>query len=123
MMVGAVPRTIEWIGGLEGHVVMIDQTRLPAELVMLECRDVQTMWHAIRRLSVRGAPAIGIAAAMGAVLGIRDYDGLDHDGFLKKLDDVCEYLASSRPTAVNLRWALDRLRRRASVSNSRRRSR
>lgn len=113
MSVGAVPRTIEWIGGLEGHVVMIDQTRLPAELVMLECRDVQTMWHAIRRLSVRGAPAIGIAAAMGAVLGVRDYAGLDRDGFLKKLEDVCEYLASSRPTAVNLRWALDRLRLRA----------
>jgi len=108
--VGAVPKTIEWIGGLEGHVVMIDQTRLPSELVMLECRDVQTMWHAIRRLSVRGAPAIGIAAAMGAVLGVRDYDGLDREGFLKKLDDVSEYLASSRPTAVNLRWALDRLR-------------
>ena len=110
MSVGAVPKTIEWIGGLEGHVVMIDQTRLPSELVMLECRDVQTMWHAIRRLSVRGAPAIGIAAAMGAVLGVRDYDGLDREGFLKKLDDVSEYLASSRPTAVNLRWALDRLR-------------
>jgi len=111
--VGAVPRTIEWIGGLDGHVVMIDQTRLPAELVMLECRDVQTMWNAIKRLSVRGAPAIGIAAAMGAVLGVRDYDGLDRDGFLKKFDEVCDYLASSRPTAVNLRWALDRLRRRA----------
>jgi methylthioribose-1-phosphate isomerase len=121
--VGAVPKTIEWIGGLEGHVVMIDQTRLPSELVMLECRDVQTMWHAIRQLSVRGAPAIGIAAAMGAVLGVRDCGGLDRDGFLKKLEEVCEYLASSRPTAVNLRWALDRLRRRASVYTSPRDSR
>lgn len=108
-----VPRTIEWIGGIEGHVVMIDQTRLPAELVMLDCRDVRTMWDAIKRLSVRGAPAIGIAAAMGAVLGVRDHDGLDRAGYLKKLDEVCEYLASSRPTAVNLRWALDRIRRRA----------
>ncbi len=113
MSVGTVPRTIEWIGGLEGHVLMIDQTRLPTELVILECRDVQTMWQAIRRLSVRGAPAIGIAAAMGAVLGVRDYDDLDRDGLLKRLEEVCEYLASSRPTAVNLRWALDRLRRRA----------
>ena len=92
---------------------MVDQTRLPAELVMLECRDVRTMWDAIKRLSVRGAPAIGIAAAMGAVLGVRDYNGDDRAGFLKKLDEVCEYLASSRPTAVNLRWALDRGRRRA----------
>ena len=54
MSVSAVPRTIEWIGGLEGHVVMIDQTRLPAELVMLECRDVQTMWQAIKQLSEIG---------------------------------------------------------------------
>jgi len=118
MSLGSVPRTIEWVGGLEGHVVVIDQTRLPAELVMLECRDVQTMWHAIRRLSVRGAPAIGVAAAMGAVLGVREYDELDRQGFLKKLDEVCEYLASSRPTAVNLRWALDRMRRRASALSS-----
>jgi methylthioribose-1-phosphate isomerase len=113
MSVDAVPRTIEWIGGLDGHVLMIDQTRLPAELVMLECRDVRTMWDAIRRLCVRGAPAIGIAAAMGAVLGVRDYHGNDHAGFMKKLNEVCDFLASSRPTAVNLRWALDRIRRRA----------
>jgi len=113
MSVDAVPRTIEWIGGLDGHVLMIDQTRLPAELVMLECRDVRTMWDAIRRLCVRGAPAIGIAAAMGAVLGVRDYHGDDRAGFMKKLNEVCDDLASSRPTAVNLRWALDRIRRRA----------
>ena len=113
MSVDQVPKTIEWIGGLDGHVLMIDQTRLPAELVMLECRDVRTMWEAIKRLRVRGAPAIGIAAAMGAVLGVRDYDGPDRAGFLKHLDGVCDYLASSRPTAVNLRWALDRIRRRA----------
>ena len=109
----AVPKTIEWVGGLDGHVLMIDQTRLPSDLVMLECRDVRIMWDAIKRLCVRGAPAIGIAAAMGAVLGIRECDGEDRAGFLKKLDEVCEYLASSRPTAVNLRWALDRIRRRA----------
>ena len=101
--IDAVPKTIEWIGGLDGQVVMIDQTRLPSELVMLECRDVETMWRAIRQLNVRGAPAIGIAAAMGAVLGVRDYEGPDRDDFLKKLEDVYEYLASSRPTAVNLR--------------------
>ena len=113
MSVSTVPRTIEWLGGLDGCVRLIDQTRLPAELVMLECRDVRTMWDAIKRLSVRGAPAIGIAAAMGAVLGVRDYEGDDRAGFLKRLEEVCEYLASSRPTAVNLRWALERIRRRA----------
>jgi methylthioribose-1-phosphate isomerase len=110
MTAGMPPRTIEWVGGLDGFVRMIDQTKLPAELTMLECRDAQTMYEAIKRLRVRGAPAIGIAAAMGAVLGIREYSGSDRDGFLKALDKACDYLAGSRPTAVNLTWALDRLR-------------
>ncbi len=90
---------------------MIDQTRLPTELVMLKCQKVDQVWHAIERLSVRGAPAIGIAGAMGAVLGVRDYEGSDQAGFLRKLGEVCDYLASSRPTAVNLFWALDRIKR------------
>ncbi len=111
--IAAVPRAIEWVGGLDGYILMIDQTRLPAELVKLECRDAQSIWQAIKRLSVRGAPAIGIAAAMGVVLGIRDYEGQDRAGFLKRLDDVCDFLGSSRSTAVNLRWALDRMRSRA----------
>jgi len=113
-----IPRTIEWIGGLDGHVSMIDQTKLPTELVHLQCRDPETVWHAIKRLSVRGAPAIGIAGAMGAVLGIRSYDGADRDGFLRKLDEVCSYLASSRPTAVNLFWALDRMKATAAAARS-----
>ncbi|MHC4698389.1 MAG: S-methyl-5-thioribose-1-phosphate isomerase [Planctomycetota bacterium] len=112
------PRTIEWIGDLDGYVSMIDQTRLPAELTMIECRDPETVWDAIKRLSVRGAPAIGIAAAMGAVLGVRDYAGSDRRGLLTRLDEVCDYLATSRPTAVNLTWALDRIRRRARLSDS-----
>jgi len=105
-----IPKTIEWIGGLDGCVSMIDQTRLPTELVRLECRDPETVWYAIKRLAVRGAPAIGIAGAMGAVLGVRDYAGTDRNGFLAELDKACDYLASSRPTAVNLFWALDRIR-------------
>ena len=92
---------------------MIDQTRLPTELVMLKCQKVDQVWHAIERLSVRGAPAIGIAGAMGAVLGVRDYDGNDRAGFLRKLGETCDHLASSRPTAVNLFWALDRVKRSA----------
>ncbi len=106
---GNVPRTIEWVGGLDGYVSMIDQTRLPAELVMLACRDVQALWEAIRRLSIRGAPAIGVAAAMGVVLGVRDYHRNDREGFLQRLSEVCDYLAGSRPTAVNLFWALERM--------------
>lgn len=108
-----VPRTIEWIGGLDGHVAMIDQTLLPHRLVMLRVEDVETMWADIRRLAVRGAPAIGIAAAMGLVLGIRGSAARTPTELVKEVDRVASYLASSRPTAVNLRWALDQMRRRA----------
>lgn len=118
MTAWSLPRTIEWVGGLDGYVSMIDQTRLPTELTMLECRDKETMWDAIKCLRVRGAPAIGIAAAMGAVLGVRDHTGPDRGGFLAHLDKVCEYLATSRPTAVNLTWALDRMQRCARNSHS-----
>jgi len=106
------PRTVEWIGGLDGHVALIDQTRLPERLVFVEVRDPVAMWDAIKRLVVRGAPAIGVAAAFGAVLGVRPFRG-DTPGLLAELDHACEYLKSSRPTAVNLAWALERVRRRA----------
>jgi methylthioribose-1-phosphate isomerase len=76
------------------------------------------MWHAIRRLSVRGAPAIGIAAAMGLVLGIRDDASTDRARFSKRIAEVCEYLATARPTAVNLFWALERMRRCANEHSS-----
>ncbi len=80
---------------------------------MIECRSVTEVWEAIRQLRVRGAPAIGVAAAMGVVLGVRDETESDREGFLRKLDDVCHYLGTARPTAVNLSWALQRMRRRA----------
>ncbi len=105
------PRSIEWVGGLDGYVSMIDQTQLPATLAMIECRDAETMHEAITRLQIRGAPAIGIAAAMGAVLGAFSYQGTDRAAFLAQLNEVCDYLATSRPTAVNLFWALDRMRK------------
>jgi methylthioribose-1-phosphate isomerase len=95
-------QTIEWIGGVNGHLVVLDQTRLPSETVYLECRTVEDVWQAIRRLSVRGAPAIGVAAAYGVCVGVNE--GRD-------VDEVCDYLATSRPTAVNLFWALERMRR------------
>lgn len=90
--------------------MLIEQTLLPTELVMLACHHVDSIWHAIKRLAVRGAPAIGIAGAMGVVLGMRDDTGTDRAGLLLKIDQVCDYLGTSRPTAVNLFWALDRMR-------------
>ncbi len=102
-------RPIEWVGGLDGHVALIEQTLLPEKFKIIRVEDVETMWDAIRRLAVRGAPAIGIAAAMGTVLGVRGCDEGDEAGFRRRLTEVCDYLRTSRPTAVNLFWALERM--------------
>ncbi len=107
------PKTIQWIGGVNGHVELIDQTLLPKELRILSIHDVQALWQAIRDLRIRGAPAIGIAAAMGVVLGVRDAPERDEAALFRQLDKVCDYLAGCRPTAGNLFWALARMRRKA----------
>src|SRR5512141_1628149 len=103
------PKTIDWVGGLEGVARIIDQTLLPNELVYLDVADVQTMWEAIKVLRVRGAPAIGIAAAFGLYLAVRDSGATDYAPFKAEVDQYADYLASSRPTAVNLFWALKRI--------------
>jgi len=105
--------TLRWIGGVDGYLELIDQTRLPTELVTIECRDVETVWEAIKMLRVRGAPAIGIAAAYGVVVGLQSPAGHNADAFDARLSEVTDYLAKSRPTAVNLFWALDRMNRAA----------
>lgn len=109
LMASRPPLSIEWFGDIDGCVRLIDQTRLPGELVYLDCRDVETVWEAIRSLRVRGAPAIGIAAAMGVVVGARTHLKEDSEAFAGRLADVIAYLRTSRPTAVNLFWALDRV--------------
>src|SRR5687767_11617629 len=102
-------QTISWTGTA---VRLLDQTKLPGETVYVEIVDERQMWDAIKRLVVRGAPAIGVAAAFGVYLGIRNIPESDPGGYRvkKRLDDVCDYLATSRPTAVNLFWALERVR-------------
>ena len=69
--------TLRWVGEQDGHLRLIDQTRLPVEFVHVECRDVETVWEAIKMLRVRGAPAIGIAAAYGVCLGLQSVDGAE----------------------------------------------
>lgn len=103
--------TLEWIGDRQGFLKLIDQTKLPTEIVTIDCKDVETVWEAIKSLRVRGAPAIGIAAAYGVVIGIQSAIQQSADEFFDRLDQVATYLAESRPTAVNLFWALDRMRR------------
>jgi methylthioribose-1-phosphate isomerase len=105
--------TLRWAGGVDGYLELIDQTLLPAECVEIRCRDVESVWEAIRTLRVRGAPAIGIAAAYGVCLGLQAIQGRDEAALYRRLDEVADYLASSRPTAVNLPWALKRMKRRA----------
>ena len=92
--------TIQWI---DDTVVMIDQTRLPREEVYVTCRTYGEVADAIRSMVIRGAPAIGVAAAMGVALGVlRSSD---------PFEDICGALARTRPTAVNLFWAIDRMRK------------
>src|SRR3984957_20262524 len=102
---------IEWVeagtraGGLPepgvmGSVIMIDQRRLPREEVFVTCRTYEEVADAIRTMVIRGAPAIGVAAAMGVALGVQQ--GAD-------FDTVCAILAATRPTAVNLFWAIERM--------------
>jgi methylthioribose-1-phosphate isomerase len=102
--------TMHWVGGPDGHLRMIDQTRLPVELVEIDCRNVESVWEAIKMLRVRGAPAIGIAAAYGVCVGLQTVAGQDDTALFRRIDEVTAYLATSRPTAVNLFWALDRMK-------------
>jgi methylthioribose-1-phosphate isomerase len=104
--------TVAWVGDAsDGFVRLIDQTRLPTDFVRLDCRNVAAVWESIKSLRVRGAPAIGIAAAFGAVIGARR-DGLtDAPAIRSALREATAYLRTSRPTAVNLFWALDRMDR------------
>ena len=94
-----------------GEMVLLDQTLLPNEAVFLRLRDQAAIWEAINVLRVRGAPAIGIAAGYGAYLAVLHSGAASYEELLPKFIKAKEYLASSRPTAVNLFWALDRMER------------
>jgi methylthioribose-1-phosphate isomerase len=87
---------------------MIDQTRLPREKVFVTCRDYKEVAQAIRTMVIRGAPAIGVAAAMGVALGVERADAANLDA---EFETVCETLAATRPTAVNLFWAIERMKK------------
>lgn len=100
-------KAIEW---KDGKVIMLDQTKLPLEVTYIECLDYRKVAEGIKRLWIRGAPAIGIAAAMGIALGAQDIRAANFDEFIKALDPVFNEMLSTRPTAVNIRWAVDRIR-------------
>jgi methylthioribose-1-phosphate isomerase len=109
----ARPRAVAWIGDAAGFLRLIDQTLLPAQLAFRDCTTVEDVWQAIRTLQVRGAPAIGLAAAYGVVLGVRQASPPTLAAANTRLAEVTAYLRTSRPTAVNLFWALERMVRAA----------
>jgi methylthioribose-1-phosphate isomerase len=106
--------TIEWSGG---KIKLIDQTKLPHRLQFLCCKDLETLWKAIKTLKVRGAPALGVAACLGVVLGVGNSKAKDYQEFKIDLDKTIDYLSSSRPTAVNLFWGLERMRQMAQANS------
>ena len=106
-----IAETLKWVGDVDGYLELIDQRKLPGELVKLKCSDVAQLYDAIKTLTVRGAPAIGVAAAYGLVLGLQklsDNDTLQQG--LSCLDESCQYLTDCRPTAVNLFQATERVK-------------
>src|SRR5580700_579790 len=106
----SVAPTLRWVGEVDGRLRIIDQTLLPAQFKEIDLGEEEQVWEAIRALRVRGAPAIGVAAAYGVVIGLKEVAKANRDTVEKRVTEVADYLATSRPTAVNLFWALDRMR-------------
>src|SRR5437870_4839860 len=100
--------TIEW---KDDAVVMIDQRKLPASEIYISCKTAQEVARAIKTMVVRGAPAIGVAAAMGIALGMRKSKATGTKQFTTEFQKTCDLMAATRPTAVNLFWAIDRMKR------------
>jgi methylthioribose-1-phosphate isomerase len=106
---------IEWTGN---SLKIIDQTKLPGQFKVIELADSQQVHEAIQKLRVRGAPALGVAAAFGLFLGLKNEGVTSKKAFLSKAEEVALYLASARPTAVNLHWALQEILHRLSKSDA-----
>ena len=101
--------TVEW---KQGAVRLLDQSKLPGTVEFLDCCDYQTVADAIRTLKVRGAPAIGVTAAMGVALGAQTINATDYQTFSQAILKICDELANTRPTAVNLFWAIERMKQK-----------
>ena len=99
--------TVEWKNGV---VKILDQSLLPLKVEVIDCQDYHTVADAIRELRVRGAPAIGVAAAMGIALGAQTISDQSFDSFQQTFLSICDHMAATRPTAVNLFWAIERMK-------------
>jgi methylthioribose-1-phosphate isomerase len=101
-------KTIEW---REDRIRLLDQRRLPRDLVYLDCKDASSVGRAICTMAIRGAPAIGVAAAMGIALAAKKIKTRQAEAFRRSVEKVCEQMGKTRPTAVNLFWAIERMRK------------
>ena len=101
-----LPKTIRWDSG---ELYFLNQTKLPKKVVEEKQESVEQVWESIKKLKVRGAPAIGVAGAYGLLVGIREKTSLNIDDFLREIESNVTYLDSARPTAVNLKWGLNRM--------------
>src|ERR1700735_1807998 len=104
-----VAKPIEWTGA---GVVMIDQRRLPGEVIRHTYTDYREVAAAIKDMVIRGAPAIGVAAAMGVALGVERSSAHSLDDLRAEFPGICKTIAQTRPTAVDLFWALERMKKR-----------
>ncbi len=109
-------KTLEWIGDIDGCLEMIDQRKLPTKFEKLRCKTPEQLYDAIKTLAVRGAPAIGVATAFGVCISLAELENSTTiDKALKHLNNRAAFLAESRPTAVNLFWALNRMKTAAAA--------
>lgn len=108
-------KTIEWV---DEKIKLLDQTKLPHQEIYLECEDYHTVADAIKTMKVRGAPAIGVTAAMGIALGAQNLQQQNMEAFLSKLQKIFDEFAATRPTAVNLFWAIERMKKKAKESGA-----
>ena len=108
-------KTIEYVDGV---VRMIDQTRLPLEKVFVNCKTIEDVGQAIKTMIIRGAPAIGVAAALGVSLGADTIEASSFDEFYSTMEKQCDQLGKARPTAVNLAWAINRMKQLAKDSKN-----
>jgi len=108
----SLAKTLSWEDGV---LTLLDQTLLPVEVINEKQESIEQVWDSIKKLKVRGAPAIGIAGAYGVLYGVKDKTDLPVNEFLQQLKSSAEYLDSSRPTAVNLSWALRRMVEKAEL--------
>jgi methylthioribose-1-phosphate isomerase len=99
-------RTVSW---KDGKVILIDQTKLPTKFTYIECRNQFELADAIKRMIVRGAPAIGVAAAMGIALAAKNSKAKSNDEFLNEIKSAGKLMIETRPTAANIRWGVERI--------------